>query len=98
MKKVIKDIVCCSFEDIKDYWDLKFFIDGKHIKDFSIDERIKIIKKYGLLKGNNIVVPKGFELVKRKTYKTIEEFTFRNNNLLLITDLFFNGDEKEYIF
>jgi hypothetical protein len=94
-KKVIKDIPCGSVEDFKKRTQRTLELDGTNLDDISVDEGLKLLKKHGMIKDDNIVIPNGFILTRIWNYGG-SEYTF--NDGLLILDLEFDTIEEEEAF
>ena len=93
--ETIKDIIYGSVEDLKKgYYDLAITINGKDLINMPIDEGIKILNGNGLIKGDNIIIPKGLSVTTKQIGGALE---CNFNNGYIIADLAFDGDIDEYI-
>jgi hypothetical protein len=93
LRKVIKDIVYCTVKDLKSgSIENAFTINGICLIDYKIEDGIEVLKKFGLIKEDVVVIPAGFIVNKRKFCGGAEEFTF--NDGLIKVDLMLDNDDE----
>jgi hypothetical protein len=94
LKKVIKDIIYCSVEDLKNgSVDNGFMLDGKDLLECeTIEEGIEELKKFGLIKGDNVIIPKGFILNEINKFGGAVEYVFNEGKIQV--DLALDNENK----
>jgi hypothetical protein len=83
LRKVIKDIVYCTVEDLKNgLVDNGFMIDGKDLLECdTIEDGLEILKQNGLIKDDCAIIPKGFILNEVNIFGGAVEYVFNQGKV-----------------
>jgi hypothetical protein len=94
-KKVIKDIIYCTVDDVfEGLVPLSMTIGNAKLWNMEAEESLTILKEEGMIKDNNIIVPKGLSFDGCVEFSGATEYSFDNCNIKIDLTLDY---ENEYI-